>query len=681
MNKIKNTRFGVTVSKIWNNRFFKIAWVRLGFLALFLNIIVETLSRHSLIKCFGHIFSSPFAFLYNCIMIFMTLSIVCFFRKRIFVASVISVFWITLGVVNSIILSYRKTPFCAPDVLNMADAVKVLPKYFSGFQIVLIIGLIVLAVIAIVFLAIKTPKIAEKVNYLKSGLVTAVSFGVLMLMLNVGTNTGFLATNFGNIGQAYSTYGFGYCFASSVFNSGIDKPKNYSKDTVDNLIGEVETSVSDVINDVAEIDPEKEDYPNIIFVQLESEFDPMLVKGLTFSEDPIPNLRKLYEKYSSGYLSVPSFGAGTANTEFEVMTGMNLDDFGPGEYPYKTVLRNNACESICYYLKQYGYSTNALHDNEGNFYQRNTVFSRLGYDTFTSIEYIEDYDETPEGWAKDYCLTDEILGILNSTEKQDFIYTISVQGHGDYPSDTSDMDLGITVEDNDVTGNPNGFEYYVNQVYEMDEFVGQLTDALSKIDEKTVVVFYGDHLPTFDFTNESIENGDIYQTEYVIWNNFGLEKIDKDFQAYQLSSIVMSRLGMTGGVISKYHMACMELEDQEEYLSNLKLLEYDILYGECDSYDGNLPYTITNLKMGYKNISIESARNLMDHAIITGENFTPCSKVYVNGEKVTTVFDSSAELILDEVQLEEDDEITVVQETEGGTPLSSTSIYVYSESE
>lgn len=68
---------------------------------------------------------------------------------------------------------------------------------------------------------------------------------------------------------------------------------------------------------------------------------------------------------------------------------MNLDDFGPGEYPYKTVLQSTACESICYYLSNYGYTTTALHDNTGGFYDRNRVFSRLGFDSFVSIEYIE----------------------------------------------------------------------------------------------------------------------------------------------------------------------------------------------------------------------------------------------------------------------------------------------------
>ena len=79
--------------------------------------------------------------------------------------------------------------------------------------------------------------------------------------------------------------------------------------------------------------------PNILFLQLESFFDPTLVNYLDISEDPIPNFRKLMKEYSSGYYKVPSVGAGTANTEFETITGMSLHYFGPGEYPYKSILK------------------------------------------------------------------------------------------------------------------------------------------------------------------------------------------------------------------------------------------------------------------------------------------------------------------------------------------------------
>ena len=126
------------------------------------------------------------------------------------------------------------------------------------------------------------------------------------------------------------------------------------------------------------------------------------LKFLNISEDPIPYYRQLMKDYSSGYLRVPVVGDGTANTEFETISGMSLRYFGAGEYPYKSVLSEETCESAPYVLKNLGYATHAIHNNEANFYSRRSVFSRLGFDTFTSEEYMPDIsDVTATGWVKD----------------------------------------------------------------------------------------------------------------------------------------------------------------------------------------------------------------------------------------------------------------------------------------
>lgn len=92
-------------------------------------------------------------------------------------------------------------------------------------------------------------------------------------------------------------------------------------------------------------------------------------------------------------------------------------------------------ETLGYDLKSLGYSTHAIHNHRAVFYNRNTVFANMGLDTFTSIEYMSDVEKTPKNWAKDNILTESMLDALNSTESRDMIYTISVQGHGKYPSE------------------------------------------------------------------------------------------------------------------------------------------------------------------------------------------------------------------------------------------------------
>ena len=87
---------------------------------------------------------------------------------------------------------------------------------------------------------------------------------------------------------------------------------------------------------------------------------------------------------------------------------MRIRSFGPGEYPYKTIMKDRTCESVNYVLKDLGYTSHAIHNHRGAFYGRNIVFSNLGFDTFTSLEYMNNVELTPKNWAKDHILIGEI---------------------------------------------------------------------------------------------------------------------------------------------------------------------------------------------------------------------------------------------------------------------------------
>ena len=66
----------------------------------------------------------------------------------------------------------------------------------------------------------------------------------------------------------------------------------------------------------------------------------------------------------------------------------------------------------------------------------------------------------------------------------------------------------------------NKYQYYAMETYQMDKFIGKLVKTLSEFDEDTILVMYGDHLPSFGLSGEDLVNGDVYQTQYVIWSNF-----------------------------------------------------------------------------------------------------------------------------------------------------------------
>ena len=88
--------------------------------------------------------------------------------------------------------------------------------------------------------------------------------------------------------------------------------------------------------------------------------------------------------------------------------------------------------------------------------------------------------KTPKNWAKDYVLTESITDALDSTEGRDMIYTISVQGHGKYPSEKVIENPEIEVKKAPTEELKWKYEYYVNQVYDMDKFIGELTETLDR---------------------------------------------------------------------------------------------------------------------------------------------------------------------------------------------------------
>lgn len=113
--------------------------------------------------------------------------------------------------------------------------------------------------------------------------------------------------------------------------------------------------------------------------------------------------------------------------------------------------------------------------------------------------------QNPLGWVKDSVLTDEIIKCLDSTDSPDYVYTISVQGHGDYPSEPILDNPSITVSGSPTDELNCKWEYYVNQIHEMDQFVKELTDALADYPEDVILVMYGDHLPTMGLTVEDLK--------------------------------------------------------------------------------------------------------------------------------------------------------------------------------
>jgi hypothetical protein len=278
--------------------------------------------------------------------------------------------------------------------------------------------------------------------------------------------------------------------------------------------------------------------------------------------------------------------------------------------------------------------------------------------------------KTPKNWAKDGVLIEEIQAALNSTENEDFIYTISVQGHGQYPTKRVIENPAVTMSGITVESEAYAFEYYLQQVNEMDEFIGELIDALKKTDEPVVLVMYGDHLPGLPISDADLVNKNVYQTQYVMWDNIGLEKQDKDLYAYQLSAEVLDRIGIHEGVMTKYHQ---NHKDDSSYLANLKALQYDMLYGKEFIFGKSNPYEPAKMRMGVRQIKVEEVVVIGKKYYIKGQNFTPFSKISINGEVLDTIFLGPSVLgLLEEVEPKDVSKMKVSQVEKNNEILSTT---------
>ncbi len=620
--------------------------------------LIETISRHSFREAWTYMTTRPLVFLYNAGLIFTTTLIVYLVRRRVFVRTLLAIFWMTLGIINGVLLAQRVTPFTGPDLHLITDAFKIAKRYLPIPGMILAGIAFVLVIIGLVILFWKGPRYRGPMKYKYN--LPLVLAGVLLFAgaTKLALEKRVLSNYFGNIAFAYEDYGYPYCLATTIFNTGISCPQDYSQEEMDRI--------QDTESDLEET--QEKSRPNILFLQLESFFDPTEVNFLEFSEDPIPNFRKLMKQYSSGYFKVPSVGAGTANTEFETITGMSLRYFGPGEYPYKSILKETTCESAPYVLKDLGYTTHAIHNNEANFYGRRTIFPNLGFDTFTSEEYMPEEDDKNElGWVKDEVLTDHILDCMESSEGPDYIYTISVQGHGAYPDEPLLEEPAIEVTGAESEEENNKWEYYTNQIHEMDQFIGQLIEALEETGEDAVLVMYGDHLPTMGLEVEDLNNRYLFQTEYVIWDNIGLEKQDEDVSSYQMAAVVLDRLGIHEGNIFRYHQA---RRNTRNYQVDLETLQYDILYGEQYVYDGESPYKRTDMRMGIHDTQFTEVRadsSVEGSYYIIGDYFTPSTEIQINGEWVDTNYLDTNTLLITGQNLTDYDQICVVQRSNSST--------------
>ena len=339
-------------------------WAALA--ALLLAFATEALGRLSAAQALAFCAQQPARFAYNAFLIFATLSPAMLFRRRTAVFVLLCGLWLAVGVTNAIVIIFRSVPFSMVDALLLPEAVKLMGTYFTRGQAALLFAgaFVLVALVAALFVrAKKRARVPAKYSVPSVALLAFLA----ALSIFLGGKTGWLDTEFENVIETYEHDGFAYCFLYTFADLGMEEPEDYSPQAADALADALEASP----------EPESALRPNIIFLQLESFMDPDRLVGVKTAQEAVPTFTRLKEEGPSGSLYMPMVGGGTANCEFEVLTGMNTDFFGVGEYPYNTIVRETTCESIAFNLKEYGYSSHFIHNFSGSFYSRHEVLPQL----------------------------------------------------------------------------------------------------------------------------------------------------------------------------------------------------------------------------------------------------------------------------------------------------------------
>ncbi len=261
------------------------------------------------------------------------------------------------------------------------------------------------------------------------------------------------------------------------------------------------------------------DLPDIIVLQSESFFDAARLRGLEPAQ-VAPRLRELNARSAHGDLWVPTYGGGTIRTEFEVLTGIGLRYFPQSQYPYFNLVTPPP-PSLASLLAARGYRTVAVHPNEATFWNRAATFKSLG---FTAFDDESAFPDAPrEGfYISDDALVGHILKRLEGSSAPTFIFAISMENHGPY-----DESPGIDEHHRDSAPVPAGMppvaagrlRDYLYHLDNADRTLGRLADALVQRNRRSLLLFYGDHLPALPevYKSAGFDDGGVETVQPVPW--------------------------------------------------------------------------------------------------------------------------------------------------------------------
>lgn len=536
------------------------------------------------------------------------------------------VLWFGLSIGSAYKASNLYEPLLPNDIYNAKDGIPTAIKFLGTFGTILVIVGIVCVLVGIALI----------VKLEKSRPFKLSTFFACILYVVIAVFGAIFASNAPDIDfgydieakEAFAQRGFVYSFMT------------YSVDTVFPERGFDEKLVDQIFDNLTaqDVKPDASEIKNLIVIQLESFMDPTTIEGAEFERDPLPFLHSLQKNYTSGTVQVPTYGGTTVRSEFEFLSGMNLDYLeeqgGKSFNPYTKYVYKQNVDTLVRALKAQGFETTAIHNYQGEFFYRNQVYQNMGFDYFIPYELMSGVEKR-EGkiWANDSIFISQYENVYaNTTAKKNFIFNVTVQLHGNYPSlEPEEYCMDITgIEDEELCGQ---IAYYVNELEAVDDAIREICSYFESRNEPTYILFYSDHLPKFAQYTNGFESTDRYLVPYFTWNNMNLPKEDEDIELYRLGTKLLNTVGLQGNIMNQFHSVYENDENYAEYLRELQIYKFFYEYKDhkYEEYYSNYGFTI-----GVAPFYIDSLEhNTLDGTYtLKGSGFTENVWLCVNGVRL-----------------------------------------------
>jgi len=456
--------------------------------------------------------------LLNIIPIFLVMCLFYFIIGKISISYVLTnLILLVLLLINHFKIKFRDEPLKAADFSLGNEATNIVQNYDLSIDLSILI--ILLFCIFSFWFVIK--KIKNKRPNLITSLVGVIITLILALISNktIYSNTKTYDDLLSSLGLFHestivSSKGLVYSLINDANTVKYVAPENYSRQKVEEILGKYETQQL------------PENTPNVIAVMCEAYADIQDWENIEFTENPYRYANFLKKKGCYGSIFVPGFAGATAATEFEFLTGNNTSAISTTmPMAYKTLI-NRETYSIARIFKDMGYEAVSMHPGYPWFYNRQNVYLRMGFDSFTSKDDLEGEIPNVRTYALDTVASDMIINdysrhLEESPDTGYFNFLVTIQNHGPYDDDVLyyqeeyvSKDLGLTDEEYYIINN------YLGGIKAANEFMKTIYNYINTLDEPTVFIIFGDHLPYLD-------------SEEMIYEKLGLDIVSNTYKSYE----------------------------------------------------------------------------------------------------------------------------------------------------